>query len=133
MKILAAILLVSFLGMILFGFLVMNNEMQGGAAQCLANLVQNGSCQNQSNLGIAAYHISAIKFFSTVVFPALTVSSLAIFAIVEFFLKKDLLGELIARISFLAETDFQLLDNLKKPKQKIVSWLSLFELSPAIA
>lgn len=122
MKVLSAIILIAVLGMALFGFLAMGNEMMTNT--CLATIVHGSACASENNFGMADYHVSALKYFSTLVFPAL----IALLSVLTFFVVSNIF-QVLPEVSFVRNFSFEL-KKYEQPRDRILSWLSLFELSP---
>lgn len=133
MKYLVPLLIVSFLGIGVFGFAFSDMSMghQGG---CIASAIDGTECP--TNIAqFATHHISAIQSLTTTIIPPigswflLLASLLLIGATLALFYKNLLHPELEFLRSRFRDTEL----NLFYSRQKIVSWLALFELSPALS
>lgn len=132
MKYLAPLLIIGFLGIGVFGITLSDMSLghQGG---CIASAIDGTECP--TNIAqFATHHIEAIQSFTTTIIPPigswlLLLASLLLIGAMLTFLYKDLLyPKLELHRPRLRETEL----NLFHSRQKIISWLALFELSPAL-
>lgn len=132
MKYLAPLLIISFIGIGVFGFAFSDMSMghQGG---CIASAIDGTECP--TNIAqFATHHVEAIQSLTTTIIPPigswllLLASLLLIGATLAFLYENLLYPKLEFHRSRLRETEL----NLSHSKQKIISWLALFELSPAL-
>lgn len=119
-------LIVSFIGLAVFGFVVMTQD--GG---CLATLVQGGATcpPNAGSLEVATFHLNAFKVFTTATFDfsgALFLVLLLSLAFVGFCLSQIVRTQLVSQ-NFVAEISELGLSNFKS---RLNHWLSLHTNSP---
>lgn len=135
MKYVATLIFISFFGLAVFSIPALNHRMDSSMDSCIGSQVDNTPCP--TNLVAAAtHHISAYQAIFNSFIPS-TNSSVAFLALLLFALAfifwsaKDLLCS-NSQLKFLHQRlkDFELV--VHKSRQKFISWLSLFELSPAI-
>jgi hypothetical protein len=77
MKILTIVLILSFVGITVFGFLGMNAETMHAMARCLASLIHGATCPGFGNvLAAVNFHLDAVKGFVlvTLVFAVLAIA-----------------------------------------------------------
>lgn len=121
-------MLISFIGIAVFGFVFLVSGMNEHNADCITSPIDGTVCPT-SIVEMTLQHISTLQKFSQVLIPAtvlLLLVALSFLAISFYFLLKNLFYP-----SFVL-----LFQKRKDPaklhrQQKIISWLSLFENSPA--
>jgi len=134
MKYLATLLLiVSFVGIGIFGFALFDHAMMDGSnSGCVASAIDGTECPTNI-MAMASHHVSAIQTLTTTL-PAssnwlLLLASLLLVSVSIFLFYKDLL---LPKSELLPQRLRDLSLSSLRSRQKIVSWLSLFELSPAL-
>jgi len=134
MKYLATLLLImSFAGIGIFGFTLVNHAMMDGSNNgCVASAIDGTECPTNI-MAMASHHVSAIQTLTTTL-PAssnwlLLLASLLLVSVSIFLFYKDLL---LPKSELLPQRLRDLSLSSLRSRQKIVSWLSLFELSPAL-
>ena len=135
MKYLATLLLiVSFAGMGIFGFSLFDHAMMDGSnSGCVASAIDGTVCPT-SIMDMTLHHISVLQILSTTTVPSgsnwlLLLASLFLVSVLIFLFYKDLL---LPKLEFLRERLRDLILHSLQSKRRIVSWLSLLELSPAL-
>lgn len=134
MKYLATLLLVTiFAGIGVLGFALVDHVMMDGSSNgCVASVIDGTECPTNIT-AMTSHHISVIQTLTTTL-PAssnwlLFLASVFLIPVLIFLFHKDLLFPKLEPLS-------QRLRNLTLhslySKQKITSWLSLFELSPSL-
>lgn len=134
MKYLATLLLItSFAGIGIFGFTLVDHAMMDGSnSGCVALAVDGTDCPTNI-VAMTSHHISAIQTLTTTL-PAssnwlLLLASLLFVSVSIFLFYKNLL---LPKLEFLPQRLRDLTLHSLHSKQRITSWLSLFELSPAL-
>ena len=134
MKYLATLLLiVSFVGIGIFGFALFDHAMMDGSnSGCVASAIDGTECPTNI-MAMASHHVSAIQTLTTTL-PAssnwlLLLASLLLVSVSIFLFYKDFL---LPKLEFLPQRLRDLTLHSLYSKQRIISWLSLFELSPAL-
>lgn len=135
MKYVATLIFISFLGLAMFSIPALNHRMDNSMGNCIGSKVDNTPCPTNL-VAAAAHHISVYQAIFNSFIPSNS-SSVAFLASLLFALAfvfwsaKDLLSE-STQLKFLHHRlrDFELV--VHKARQRFISWLSLFELSPAI-
>lgn len=135
MKYLATLfLIVSFVGIGIFGSALFNHAMMDGSnSGCVASAIDGTACPT-SIMDMTLHHISALQTLTTTVVPPISswllllASLLLISVSVLLFYKNSLLP----RLELLPQRLRDLTLHSLFSQQKITSWLSLFELSPAL-
>lgn len=134
MKYLATLLLImSFVGIGVFGFTLVDHVMMDGSnSGCVASAVDGTECPTNI-MAMTPHHVSAIQTLTTTL-PAssswlLLLASLILVSFSIFLFYKNLL---LPKLESLPQSLRELTLHSLYSKQKIVSWLSLFELSPAL-
>jgi len=138
MKLLATILLIGFVGVVIFGFMWMPHQMSGhSGSDCIASLVVGKSlCPDGNNsFSYAFYHFQAYEFFSN----AIMVSVAAVLAIIAFafiltFVLKnfDPLSISGNQITYIKKRLFEISNSLHSNLKNFIRWLSLLENSPSL-
>ena len=134
MKYLATLLLImSFVGVGIFGFALFDHAMIDGAnGGCVASAIDGTECPTNI-MAMTSHHVSAIQTLTTTL-PAnsnwlLLLASLLLVSVSIFLFYKDLL---LPKLESLPQRLRDLTLHSLYSKQKIISWLSLFELSPSL-
>jgi hypothetical protein len=134
MKYLATLLLiVSFAGMGIFGFSLFDHAMMDGSnSGCVASAIDGTECPTNI-MAMTLHHVSAIQTLTTTL-PAssnwlLLLASLLLVSVSIFLFYKDLL---LPKLEFLPQRLRDLTLSSLYSRQRITSWLSLFELSPSL-
>jgi len=126
------LLIVSFVGIGIFGFALFDHAMMDGSnSGCVASAIDGTECPTNI-MAMASHHVSAIQTLTTTL-PAssnwlLLLASLLLVSVSIFLFYKDLL---LPKSELLPQRLRDLSLSSLRSRQKIVSWLSLFELSPA--
>ena len=133
MKYIASLLLImSFVGMSIFSFAIFDHDMNSSNNSCIASIIDGTVCP-MSITGMILHHISALKTFITTV-PS--ISNWLLLLVFLLFIPVSIFpfykNLLFPRAKSLSQRLRDLTFNFLYSKQKIVSWLSLFELSPAL-
>ena len=134
MKYLATLLLImSFVGVGIFGFALFDHAMMDGSnGGCVASAIDGTECPTNI-VAMVSHHISAIQTLTTTL-PAssnwlLLLASLLLVSVSIFLFYKDLL---LPKLESLPQRLRDLILHSLYSKQRITSWLSLFELSPSL-
>ena len=125
---LTTIMLISFVGIAVFGFVFWASGMNEHNADCITSPIDGTPCP-VSIVGMTLQHISTLQNFSQALVPStvlLLLVALFSLAISFHFLLKNLISPSI-RFSFQRRNDPAKFHS----QQKIISWLSLLENSPA--
>jgi len=130
---LTLILLISFVGIAIFGFSLFAHGMDSSGNNCITSPIDGTDCPT-SIAAMTLHHISSLQTLLTSVTPSLSnwLSLLAFVLLVSvsvFLLFKNLL---FPKPELLRKRLRDLEVSLFCSKQKIISWLSLFENSPAL-
>ena len=133
MKYLASLLLIaSFVGIALFGAVIFDHNMRISDINCVSSAIGEIACP-ASIVAMTLHHISVIQALVTTTPPVfsslLLLASLFFITFLSSLFHKNLL---LPKLELLPERLQNLTLHSLFIKQKIVSWLSLFELSPAI-
>ena len=134
MKYLATLLLImSFVGVGIFGFALFDHAMMDGSnGGCVASAIDGTECPTNI-VAMVSHHVSAIQTLTTTL-PAssnwlLLLASLLLVSVSIFLFYKDLL---LPKLESLPQRLRDLILHSLYSKQRITSWLSLFELSPSL-
>lgn len=133
MKYLATLLLIiSFAGIGIFGFALVDHNMQSPNNDCVASAIDGTVCPTNI-VAMTSHHISAIQTLTTTL-PAssnwlLLIASLLLVSVSLFLFYKNLL---LPKLEFLPQRLRDMTLHSLYSRQKVTSWLSLFELSPAL-
>jgi len=133
MKYLATLLLImGFAGIGIFGFALVDHNMQSPNNDCVASAIDGTECPTNI-MAMTSHHISAVQALTTTL-PAssnwlLLLASLLLISVSIFLFYKNLL---LPKLEFLPQRLRDLTLHSLYSKQRITSWLSLFELSPAL-
>ena len=134
MKYLATLLLItSFAGIGILGFtLVGHTIMDDSNNGCVVSAIDGTECPTDI-MAMTSHHVSAIQTLTTTL-PAssnwlLLLASLLLVSVSIFLFYKDFL---LPKLEFLPQRLRDLTLHSLYSKQRIISWLSLFELSPAL-
>ena len=126
------ILIASFVGIAIFGFTLFAHGMEGSDNNCITSPIDGTSCPT-SIVAMTLHHISSLQTLLTSVTPSfssllLLLAFLLLISVSIFLSYKNLL---FPKLELLRKRLRDLATNLSYSKQKIISWLSLFENSPA--
>jgi hypothetical protein len=130
---LAYILLISFVGVALFGYTGMHTGMQNHEGGCIAALARGTDCPKQGNLvDYLAFHLDAFKNFSTATFndiaSSLLILSLFVALVTLWALRRRNLAP--PKLAYFRLKQF---NSFHPPSQdELIGWLSLHENSPAL-
>ncbi|MFA6270421.1 MAG: hypothetical protein WC657_04410 [Candidatus Paceibacterota bacterium] len=135
MKYIATLIFISFLGLAVFSTMALNHRMNDSVDNCIGSKVDNTPCPTNL-VAAAAHHISVYQAIFNTFIPSVS-NSLVLLTLLLLALAfiswsaKDLISE-TSQLKFLHQRlrDFELVRH--KARQRFVSWLSLFELSPSI-
>ena len=133
MKYLATLLLImSFAGIGIFGFALVDHNMQSPNNDCVASAIDGTECPTNI-MAMTSHHISAVQALTTTL-PAssnwlLLLASLLLISVSIFLCYKNLL---LPKLEFLPQRLRDLTLHSLYSRQKVTSWLSLFELSPSL-
>ena len=134
MKYLATLLLImSFVGVGIFGFALFDHAMMDGSnGGCVASAIDGTECPTNI-VAMVSHHVSAIQTLTTTL-PAssnwlLLLASLLLVSVSIFLFYKDLL---LPKLESLPQRLRELTLHSLYSRQRITSWLSLFELSPSL-
>ncbi len=135
MKYIASLLLImSFLGIGILGSVLFDHAMMDGSSSgCIASAVDGTECPT-SIVDMTSHHISALQTLTTTIVPPISslllllASLLLISVSILFFYKDQLLPKLVPLPQRLRDLTLHSLFS----RQKVTSWLSLFELSPSL-
>ena len=135
MKYLATFLLImSFVGIGIFGSTLFDHAMMDGSdSGCVASALDGTACPT-SIMAMTLHHVSALQALTTTVVPPISsllllLASLLLISVSIFLFYKNLL---LPKLEFLPQRLRDLTLHSLYSKQRITSWLSLFELSPAL-
>ena len=128
------LLVVSFVGVAVFGFFGMGHSEQSHEGGCIAASTQGADCPpNSDPIDSAAFHLNAFKTFSAATFEKSTLASLLTLLLLVMVAVLGLLsGNLSTPKLNLAYLRFQRPEYFNlPPKHKLTRWLRLNENSPA--
>src|SRR3989338_1521197 len=130
---LTTVLMVSFVGMGILGFAVFDHDMNSSQDTCVGFSIDKVVCP-KSIVGMTLHHISVLQILSTTTVPSgsnwlLLLASLFLVSVLIFLFYKDLL---LPKLEFLPQRLRDLTLSSLYSRQRITSWLSLFELSPSL-
>ena len=134
MKYLATLLLiVSFVGIGIFGFALFDHAMMDGSnSGCVASAIDGTECPTNI-MAMASHHVSAIQTLTTTLPSSsnwlLLLASLLLVSVSIFLFHKNSLSP---KLESLPQRLRDLILHSLYSKQRITSWLSLFELSPSL-
>lgn len=134
MKYLASLfLIVSIVGVAAFGLTMFDHGMHGQNNNCVGSAIDGRDCPTNL-VAMTLHHISALQTLTTTTVPSnytvlLLLASLILAAASIFLLFKKLL---LPRLVYLPQRIQELSLHSHYSRQRIVSWLSLFELSPSM-
>ena len=129
---LTLILLISFVGIAIFGFTLFAHGMDSSDNNCITSPIDGTACPT-SIAAMTLHHISSLQTLLTSVTPSfsnlfLLLAFLLLVSVSILSFYKNLLSQ---KLGFSRERLRDLASNFSYSKQKITSWLSLFENSPA--
>ena len=127
------LLIMSFIGTGIFGFAIFDHGMDSPNSNCVGSAM-NGTVCPTNIVGMTLHHISALQTLATTAVSSgsnwlLLLATLLLVSVSIFLFYKNLL---FPKLKFLREHLQDLILLALSSKQKILSWLSLFELSPAL-
>ncbi len=131
-RFLPILLILSFLGIAAFGASFFDMGM-GHSGGCVASAIDGTACPTDI-MGFAVHHVSALQTLMGTAVPSdsswvlLLASLILVLVGISLFCKNLLLPKL----ELLPQRLRDLSLNHLRSQQKIISWLSLFELSPAL-
>lgn len=135
MKYLTTLLLImSFAGIGIFGFTLFDHaSMDGSNNGCVASSIDQTECPTEI-VAMTSHHISAIQTLTTTTVPPiesllLLLTFLVLTSVSIFLFSKDLL---FPKLELLSQRLRDLTLRSLYSKERIMSWLSLFELSPSM-
>ncbi len=135
MKYLASLfLIISILGVAVFGLTMFDHGMHGQTNNnCLGSAIDGTECPT-SLVAMTLHHISALQTLTTTTVPSnytvlLLLATLILVSVSIFLFYKNLL---LPKLVHLPQRLQELSIHSHYSRQRIVSWLSLFELSPSI-
>lgn len=129
--IISIILAISFISLTTFGASFLNHTSNHSNPNCFASVLMGGIDCPESLLSFVIHHISAIQGLSNILLSLgvelsllifLTLFSVFIFSVFRYLKRTDKILSISIRLSRL---------KLSLSKQRISSWLSLFEHSPS--
>lgn len=129
---LTLILFVSFMGITIFGFTFFTHGMNSSDSNCVTSPVNMATCPT-SITAMTLHHISSVQTFITSATPTiynwlLLLAFTLLISVSVFSSYKNLLS---SKLETLWRHLRDLANDFSYSKQKIISWLSLFENSPA--
>ena len=129
---LTLILLISFVGIAIFGFTLFAHGMDSSDSNCITSPIDGTVCPT-SIAAMTLHHISSLQTLLTSVTPSISnwlllLAFILLISVSVFLLYKNLL---FPKLELLRKRLRDLETNLSYSQQKIISWLSLFENSPA--
>lgn len=133
MKYLATLLLIiSFAGIGILGFALVDHDMQNPNNDCVVSAITGIACPTNI-MNMTPHHISAIQTLTTTTVPPigilfLLIVSLFLVSVSIFLFYKNLL---LQKLDLLPQRLRELILHSLYSRQRIISWFSLFELSPA--
>lgn len=130
---LTTVLIVSFVGVGLLGFAVFDHDMNSSHNPCVGFSLDTTVCPT-SIVGMVLHHISTLQLLTTTILPPssnwlLLLASLFLISALVFLFCKNFL---LPKPESLRERLRDLVLRSLQSKQRIISWLSLLELSPAL-
>lgn len=134
MKYLAILfLIISLGGIAILGVAMFDHDMNSSNGGCVASTIDGTACPT-SITGMALHHVSALQTFTKAIVPSasnwlLLLASLLFLSASVFLFHKN---SPHPKLGFLPQCLRELSLNSSYSQRKIVSWLSLFELSPAL-
>ena len=132
MKYLASLLLIaSFVGIALFGAVIFDHNMRISDINCVSSAIGEIACP-ASIVAMTLHHISVIQGWLRQLRQFLALFVVCFFIFITFLSSLFHKNLLLPKLELLPERLQNLTLHSLFIKQKIVSWLSLFELSPAI-
>ena len=132
-SILTLILIISFAGIAVFGFTLFSHGMSESTSGCITSPIDGTPCPTNI-VAMTLQHISALQTLTTSVMPSFSswILLLAFILLVSFSISTFYKSLFYPKLEFSHQRLRDLASNSFYSKQKITSWLSLFELSPAL-
>lgn len=126
------VLIISFVGIAIFGFAVFSHGMSDSSSGCVTSPIDGTPCPTNI-VAMTLQHISALQILTTSVTPSISnwLSLLAFIFLISVSIILFYKNLLFPKLEFSRERLRDLTSNFSYSKQKIISWLSLFENSPA--
>lgn len=130
----ALLLIISFTGISVFGFFLVDYAMMHDSnSGCSVSVVDGTECP-ASAMGMTLHHVASVQTLTTTVVPSISglillLASLFLVLVSIFLFCKKLL---FSRIELLPQRLRDLMLDSLYSQQKTNSWLSLFELSPSL-
>jgi hypothetical protein len=126
------ILIISFAGIAIFGFTLFAHGMNSSDSNCITSPIDGTVCPT-SIAAMTLHHISSLQTLLTAVTPSISnwlllLAFMLLVSVSVFLLYKNIL---FPKLELLRERLRDLATDFSYSKQKIISWLSLFENSPA--
>ncbi|MBI2482529.1 MAG: hypothetical protein HYV76_03160 [Candidatus Vogelbacteria bacterium] len=131
-SILTLILIVSFAGIAVFGFTIFSHSMSESTSGCVTSPIDGTPCPTNI-VAMTLQHVSALQTLTTSVTSSISswILLLAFILLVSFSISIFYKNLLFPKLELLHQRLRDLVFNSFYSKQKITSWLSLFENSPA--
>ena len=129
---LAALLIISFAGVAVFGFFAMDHADGHGYSGCIAATSRGVDCPREADpLGVAAFHLVAFKSFSTATFASVMAGMLLL--VLAFAYTSHALLDVRKQASPARARFFRFLDGRSYLLgEQIRYWLALHENSPGV-
>jgi uncharacterized membrane protein YhaH (DUF805 family) len=129
---LTLILLISFVGIAIFGFTLFDHGMDNSDGNCITSPMDRTACPT-SIVAMTLHHISSLQALTTSIVSSISnwlllLAFILLVSVSAFLLYKNLL---FPKLELLQKRLRDLEVNFSYSKQKIISWLSLLENSPA--
>lgn len=128
----ALIVILGIIGIGIFGFFIMNHDMNHSSGNCVASIINNTVCPSDA-ISAILHHITAYEIFSQAIVNSTSfviIATLLLLAIVVMLMvKMFLLTPLILFSEFLV---WRRDEHSATNQRKLIRWLSLLKNSPAI-
>lgn len=127
-----SILVISFVGIAIFGFAIFSHGMSDSSSGCVTSPIDGTPCPTNI-VAMTLQHVSALQTLTTSLTPSISgfILLLAFMLLVSFAISIFYKNLLFPKLELLHQRLRDLVFNSFFSKQKIISWLSLFENSPA--
>lgn len=131
-KLLSLLSIIGFVGITVFGFVIFDMG-PGHSGGCIASAIDGTTCPTNI-VDFATHHISALQTLTGTAVPtsstwSLLLASLLLISVSIFLFYKNLPSP---KLEFLPQRLRDLTLHSLFSRQKVISWLSLFELSPSL-
>lgn len=123
-------LIISFVGVGVFGLSALEHSMSRGQSDCLASIMTNVPCLTNLK-DVATHHLAAIQSFLNIPVGAF-VFSIILLIVVSAIGLASLFRFLFLRSQYITERSRNNRLGSNLGKHKLISWLALFEHSPSI-